>query len=368
MTVNDIKKAENILAENVLPPHTNRGADNTSESGLRACVDWVQATLKIVDVTQLITDILKLDLNDFYEAENGKFGYKNSKRFGHIAIYYNGNEDMGIHLEMSGQGCREYELLNKRSWKNLFSCMLEYEANFTRLDIAIDDFKEYFSIPQLVRKIKDRQLVSKFKNATKVENINIETGESEGNTIYYGGSASRIQIRMYEKNHERMGKGYTLEDGIKTWNRTEVQARKERAAKIAALIASEEEGNQSIGKLVSGILKYYLRFTVKGKDRNRSRWKTAPFWEKFLGDVEALRLTEIAPDRTIEKTDRWLYKQVAPSLAAMLLANDGDMDLLKDYIENGKKRLKDKDYAMIDRYKKEMEEREDIIKNAYAIH
>ncbi|MCG2963535.1 replication initiation factor domain-containing protein, partial [Escherichia coli] len=86
-------------------------------------------------------------------------------------------------------------------------------------------------------------------------------------------------------------------------------------------------------------LKYYLRFLVKGKDKNRSRWKTAPFWDKFLGGVEALRLAEVAPDRTVEKTVNWISNQVAPSLAVMFEAFDGDVDLLMRFIKEGKERL-----------------------------
>jgi len=342
--------------KNVSPPYTNRGADNTYRDGLKACVDWVQATLEIVSVEQLITDILGLDFNDFYNGQSGKYGYKNSKHLGNIGIFYDGREDMGIHLEITGQGCREYESLNIQSWKELFGRLIENEANFTRLDIAIDDFKGHFNISGLVRKIKNRELISKFKNAVRIESIDIETGESKGNTIYYGGSSSRIQIRMYEKDHERMAMGYELDGDVETWNRTEVQARNERAQKIAELVAEREEGSESIGEIVSGILRYYMRFVVKGKDTNRARWNTAPFWLKFLGDVKALRLTDIAPDRTVEKTAHWIDKQVAPSLAILFNAFDGDMDILKQFIIDGSDRLKDKDYAMIDRFKREQEE------------
>lgn len=355
------KEGENMHGENGLPPYTNRGAQNTYGNGLRACVDWVQATLKFVSVEQLISSVLSLDMLDFHESENGKYGYQNSKRFGHIAIYYNGREDMGIHLEISGQGCREYELLQKQSWQELFQKLFICEANFTRLDIAIDDFEEHFKIPGIVRRIKNRQLISKFKNAVRIENIDIETGGTQGNTVYFGASTSRIQIRMYEKNHERMARGHELMEGVESWNRTEIQARKERAQRIAKIIADGDTESDTIGQTVTGILKYYMRFLVKGTDKNRARWKTAPFWEKFLGNVEELRLTDVAPDKTIEKSELWVDKQVAPTLAKLHYAYDGDMDLIKRIITDGAKRLKEKDYAMIERFKDEHADRENIL-------
>lgn len=346
---------------NGMPPYTNREAQHTLDNDLRACVDWLQVTLHSVTVEQLITDILGLENEEFSGFRKGKYGYKGSLHFGNIGIYFNGNEDMGIHLELSGQGCREYEALELYTWKQLFQILIDHEANFTRLDVAIDDFKGYFNIKGLVRKIKNRELISKFKNAIRIENIDIETGESKGNTIYYGGASSRIQIRMYEKDHERTMKGFDLEEDLTAWNRTEIQARNERAQKIAGLIAEREDNEMEIGKVVSGILKYYMRFVVKGEDENRSRWKTAPFWLKFIGDVEALKLTEVAPDRTVEKTVNWIDKQVSPSLAILFEAFEGDMELLKHFIVDGSKRLKEQDYAMIERFKAEQLEIDNLL-------
>ncbi|MCG2968481.1 replication initiation factor domain-containing protein, partial [Escherichia coli] len=129
--------------------------------------------------------------------------------------------------------------------------------------------------------MKDRLLTSKFKKARTMETILIESGKGEGKTIYFGSSQSSIQVRMYEKNHEQAGKGNDTDNQV--WNRTEVQARDDRAQKIAEMIMLSEEDEKTVGEIVAGILKYYLRFLVKGKDKNRSRWKTAPFWDKFLG-------------------------------------------------------------------------------------
>lgn len=76
----------------VLPPYPNRGVQNTLQSGLRACVDWLQVTFKNIKNLQEIFDVLGLDSEDFIEFENGKYGYHSHVRFGHIAIYYSSNK------------------------------------------------------------------------------------------------------------------------------------------------------------------------------------------------------------------------------------------------------------------------------------
>ena len=330
------------------PPYCNTGAENTNQSGLRACVDWVQATFKNLFSYQELVDILGLKSNEFYDC-GGMYGYKSGLRFGHIAIFYDGNAEMGIHLEMSGQGCREYESYNQLSWKELFLECFRHDAHFSRLDVAVDDFRGYFTISSLKRRIKNRECISKFKNAISIEKLDLESGDSKGETIYFGSASSRLQVRMYEKNHERQGKGFELEEGLDVWNRVELQTRNERSETIATLIATDY---QELGKMVCGILKHYIRFAIPDKkDSNRSRWKTAKFWEKFLGQVEKLRLSEVAPDRTVEKTLSWVDRQVTPSLAVLYEAFDGDFELLQGLILNGADRLTDKHRDMITRFK-----------------
>lgn len=331
-------------------PYTNRGVGCTLENGLRACVDWAEATFIFVSPTQLISDILLLNPANFF-SDIGKNGYRQSLRNGSIAIYFDGREDMGVHLEMKGRGCREYEGYNKRSWKQLFEVMVSHQASFSRLDIAVDDFEGFFTIKGMVRKIKNRELVSKFKRARNVEDIEIKTGEVRGVTLYYGSNKSDIQIRMYDKLSERKDTNYMVPDDITFWNRTEIQARNKKAQSIAEILAAEEQGEITIGKTVCGILKHYLRFTVKGKDSNNRRWKTAPFWEKFLAGVDELPLTTIIEEQTIEDKEEWLSKQVASTLALVHEAYGGDMKQIDRLLKEGKQRLKPKDYNMIKQFK-----------------
>lgn len=333
-----------------VPPYRNTGAQNTWGEGLRPCVDWVQATFKNVQPDDIIADILLLKPEDFTELERGKYGYMSAKRLGHITVLYNGHPEMGVHMELSGQGCREYESYEIMDWRTLFNIILRCEAKITRLDVALDDFKGYWKIKQIIRKVKSGELVSKFKHATRVEKIKIEDGSTAGHTVYFGSNESRIKIRMYDKLLEQKAKdGADQEEieGLTVWNRTEIQSRDERAQTIAGLIANDVP----IGAIVTGILKYYLRFVVKGKDRNKSRWKTAKFWDEFLKDAEPLRLAEAKQAASLEKKIAWLDRQVAPTLAMIVQAMEGDMEKIYRLINEGAKRLKERDVALINEYR-----------------
>ena len=43
-------------------------------------------------------------------------------------------------------------------------------------------------------------------------------------------------------------------------------------------------------------------------DRKKSRWESKKWWSDFLGDCEKIKLSQVAPDPTIEKIGNWIEK------------------------------------------------------------
>lgn len=257
---------------------------------------------------------------------------------------------MGVHLSMTGEGCREYESIGKVSWKTLFQTMLSVKAQFSRIDIALDDHIGLRTIEKVVSKVKRDELVSRFRSAKRIEQIKIGDGSISGETIYFGSPTSLLIIRMYNKTLEQLNKeGINPTTIPKTWNRTEIPARKERAQTIAGLISNDIE----IGSIVKGILKYYLRFIVKQTDdTNKRRWPTVVWWERFLHNIEPLCLKQDNQmEASVEKRLSWLRKQVTPSLALVISAMDGKMSAIYSMIHDRMRRLKPRDRAIIHQFK-----------------
>lgn len=328
-----------MASNNLKPPTSNTEAERTEQTGLKARCDWLGVTFHTLHHRQVIEEVLLLDPDDFTQMDYGMYGYPLSLRLGNIAVLYGGREEMGVHLAMTGSGCREYENIGRVLWKTLFGVMLSVEAQFSRLDIALDDYSGYWSIEKVVNKVKKQELVSRFRSAKRIEKITIGGGSTTGETVYFGASTSLIIIRMYNKALEQLGReDIDLKKIPKIWNRTEIQARKGRAQTIAGLIANDIE----IGTIVKGILKYYLRFVIKqGDDTNKRRWPVSPWWERFLHDVEPLSLKQDNEmEASIEKRLSWMKKQVAPSLAVVIRAMDGEMTQIYEMIHDGMKRLK----------------------------
>lgn len=349
----DLEEASKNAVEPCTPPYSNRGAQNASESALRSLVDWVSCTFKKFESVEKLIEFLGLEKDKFRDVESGKFGYKKHVRFGHIAIYYDGNDDMGMFLDISGQGCREFEVFGTLTWSELFTKIMTQEFNFTRLDIAVDDFSGYLKMSTMKAKVKNGEVRSRFKSATDITKVQLADGSSGGETLYMGSAASRIQVRFYDKKLEQESKDRELKDGIDHWVRVEIQMRKEHANAVAFMIARQPD---SIGDCVLGILNNYITFCVKNKnDATKSRWKVAKFWEKFLQGVGKISLSMEAPDQSIAKSEQWYLKQVGPTAAMLFTAHEGDMFKFIGYILNGLSRMEDKHLEIINRYRQEQD-------------
>jgi phage replication initiation protein len=359
-------------SEKECPRTTNRGALNTevremsdlqriyitdyAEKGtLKVLIDWCQFTVPLlVDLESVFSDILGISKTEFTQLETDKkvLGYDTCYRNGHIVVLTGGTAEMGHHVQMSGQGCREYEGYCGDNWKLLFERVLKVSGGFSRLDTAIDDFKGYFMIPSLIEKIKRGELSSKFRNAQRIEDILIKDGSVQGNTIRFGRASSRIFVQMYEKNYEQELQGH-----IDVWNRTEIRMRNERADIFADKYVKD---GFELGYLIMGILRNYLTFKDPvDNDTNKARWPVSQFWLDFLNDAEKLRLTTKKPDRSVVRLENWMRHQGSKTLAILQITKPHEFN---EMVMEGMEKLTEKDEQLINDYLKECEVIENVLK------
>lgn len=347
------------------PPYSNTGGVDTIENGLIACVDWVQVTFKTFRNLQDACDILRLPISNFEIKETGFFGYRQSAKFGSILIGWDpsspSQNGLGVHIAMSGQACREYEKffdLNM-NWSEFFALAMNFPHNFTRLDIAIDDFKGYFTIKQLYRTAKAGCMTAqRVKLARYFENFNIEDGKTQGQTFYVG--KADWMFRFYDKKVERSQAGYDLEDYLNCWNRYEIQLRGELATQAAHILAFEQ---YSLGAFAKGFFSAKIDFKIKSKtDSNKSRWQSKKWWLEFLGDCEKVKLSQVAPEPTVPKIKRWIGTQVDASFATLIEAF-GDEKLVYDYFYfRGKEKMGQKHENILEEFERYPEEKKVIVK------
>lgn len=320
------------MLDKCIPPSSNTGVVNTQMVGL---IDWLAFT-----VPNLPTAIKILGINetDFIELPRGMNGYLKQKMCGHIRIMYEGSANMGCHVEFSGQACREYETRIGNTWKwwPLLSEVLECKGSFSRIDLALDDRQGLLSLDEIERKIESGEVRTKFRTSRRMKKNDNSDGKLTGQTIYFGSTKSDIQLRFYDKALEQEIEGQ--------WIRTEIQARDERATAIVVALL----GDVTIGQICAGVLLNYVVFVEKKEtDTNKARWAVCDWWNSYLGQVEAIRLSIERKPKTIQETKSWVNNQIGPTLAMLMLADQGDTSFITSVIVNSKNRLKPKHYAMI---------------------
>ena len=369
-----------MSTNSIKTPATNRGVDNTlnlnkfliyqgfeNNLGQFILFDWFQATILIeIDehmpdfrffATELFLELFDIKAVDLCFEYKGINGYNASLYYNDIYIMYNTfRPDMGIHIKMSGQGCRDFETLNL-NYIEFFKKLCKYNVNFNRVDISIDDFTgKYFTISKLNRYIKKKCVCSKFLSAINIEKTKLSDCSSLGNTLQFGSKASDFQVTFYDKLKERKSQNIIVNNNIKFWLRTELRFRHERAKEVIYKIIDDE---YNINVLVKGILREYISFKdIKSKDSNVSRREEEEWWIDFLENVDNLKLTNYLPENSITKKEQWLKENTSKSNFMVYLSklnnlklDDNTQNYMFDLFKKGFEKFDFNDLKVINQYR-----------------
>ncbi len=266
------------------PRTTNRGVTST-EGGERtseAFVDWLEWT----EHEASIDDVCARQSDEWIEGDRGAMGYRRSRLSEGTNVFYDGRAGMGVHVRMPGKACRALEAAGRvTEWEPFLGMLLERGRSITRLDVALDDRTGSLSVDRCYREMKAGHLVRNLRLASASEYVNA-LGETESRTLYFGSPKSDLRVRIYDKALEAKAPG--------PWTRVEMQARDEHAIALAELVAVAPGNERSA--VFGQLLLHYLDFKDRGRDGNRSRWVTAPWWSEFaLGCLK--RKLALAPAR-----------------------------------------------------------------------
>ena len=230
--------------------------------------DWLSFTSKIHTPQELI-DVLGLS-HVCWTQTKGARGYRDRLYYSAISIHYNGRDDMGVWVEMSGQGCRTFESLSAVGWDRLFFFIRENGLKITRLDVAYDDHTGILPMTQIVHDTQSGMFISRSEYWETVLS-------SKGSTVQIGSPQSKVLIRIYDKAAERH-----CEPGTH-WIRCEIQLRDDRAAQFTKIPLP-------IGEAFAGVLLNYLRFVEPADDANIWRWPMTDYWRELVEDAQRISI------------------------------------------------------------------------------
>lgn len=275
--------------------------------------DWLSITSKIHDPLDIM-DIIGIGPS-YWTSLKGAHGYRERFYYESISIHFSGTEEMGVWLEMSGQGCRAFETYGNGNYDQLFQ-LVNYNAGdmkITRLDVAYDDHSGVLDIGELCADTLSGKFISRFNDWQVIQG-------SKGCSVTHGSMKSDIFIRIYDKAAER-----GLTDGSH-WIRVEIQMRKERAMKFAYL-------TEPIGVRFSGVLLNYLRYVEPdGLDSNKWRWPLLSYWADLIETSYKISLFEKpGTEYNLFHLENFVVKQAGNAIDAYIQING--LDNLVDSIK-----------------------------------
>ena len=292
-------------------------------------IDWLTVTLHGYTVRE-VQDLLGLSPTEYTWTSSRVFrnGYPMQTTFNNINIrwgadraeFYTSDEkktaeekvrhNMGISLDMTGQGCRAFETYGHGDWFKFLTdlCSGDRRINFTRLDLAFDDHTGLLDMQRMRCDLEDRNYTFRGKNTGLQWSDNIEEN-IQGLTLYIGAKSSPVLIRIYDKAAER---GF---DHSMHWIRVELRLRSERALVAVAKILEHED----IGRVFCGVLHNYFAFRSPGSDTNKSRWPLTPYWAQLIGAAEKISLW-VSPgeEYNFSKTEYYMIEQYGPAILTFI--------------------------------------------------
>lgn len=309
--------------------------------------DWLTFTSHC-DSPESIMELLGLTGVSWQLMEKGRNGYRQRYFFENISILFDGQESMGVCVDMSGTGCRAFETYSTVGWTLLLRTIYDSagmnqesgDYKITRLDMAFDDHTGILDIDVLRDDTDDHHYLSRSRS------WKVEYG-SAGTTIYHGSPKSNMYIRIYDKAAEQAAKAEdprAFEDVH--WVRVELQMRDEIALGFVSGLMKTPVGDQ-----FRGVLHNYLRYVIPTKDTNMSRWDLAPYWAELLEGVGKIRCWS-APgvEYTIWNLNNYVLNQAGNALDCYLRIF-GYEDLIR---ELGKRSVKmsPKYQRLLDQYER----------------
>ena len=221
------------------------------------------------------------------------------------------------HLELKGEGCRDFEIRNpKKTWTNFLLFMVQLNARFKRIDIAIDDYSgKDVTLGWLYEKFSKRRYTSVFRSPVAPHG-SLDTGL----TLQFGSNESPIELVIYDKLAER--KKRKKECDKTYWVRYEMRFRNDLAERIAHQLIATLKGDDYATKFSTFTFEQLYRIIdIKEENnysiQNQKKAKTDPRWLAFLDNVEKGILPKV--EDGLPKTFNQYMKAAIPYVSMFLL-------------------------------------------------
>lgn len=226
-------------------------------------IDYLRVRFPTTDALEIIKNVLAMKSEYFIHEDYGMFGYEEQYIYGDISVNASKDSSMGV---------------------------------FKRIDLAVNDMGGLLDIEIL----RERYYANKVWKRSRTHEA-VDSGKLSGThgdtakTFYIGSKNSSIYFCLYEKEKEQKSKG--IKTDIK--NRFEIRLKSGKAEQTIEQLVFSRNPEQTIASLILTQIDFPVYI----------------LWDIFLDNVTTslpFIMTPVAVN--MDKTKRWLERQVMPSL------------------------------------------------------
>lgn len=273
----------------------------------RVIYDWLTFTTKIHSLPDVVALLGLTDVK--FENMRGRYCYQDRINYGGINIMFNGREDMGICVEMSGQGCRDFETYGNGEYQTIFDLITESwnadvqkrEMNITRLDVAYDDYIGLLDLNYLMSAAQKGDYTSRCSDIEVIYS-------NKGCSVCHGSRLqSAVYIRIYDKKKERN------RDDLNHWVRCELKLKDDSARGFIKL-------SDDIRKNYFDVLNNYLRYVLPSNNTtNKCLVPTSPEWLRFIESWEKVSIFDKpGVNYNISNLDGYINNQLSGAISTYI--------------------------------------------------
>lgn len=284
------------------------------------------------------------------EIDGGMQGFPGGWRVGPARVFeHPARPEMGVVVDINGTGC---EVLGGELLAEIAG---ELQLRMSRVDVAVDYCDDWFT-PESLRTAWTADAV---RTRTKVDAAAREgrqwrksswTSNARGDLFTMGSRQSSIYGRCYDERT-----WVCADTGAHTnYTRLELEIKGKLAQTIGLDLVLSVVRPDDFRTRTLGLVRRLVDFLERppAEHENRARMPLASWWAAFVDGVEKAAVTVQAKLATsVERTYRWLAKQVAPALV-IIRETLGDAGFASLFA-TGEDRLKGKHENAIEKFLKQ---------------
>lgn len=198
--------------------------------------------------------------------------------------------------------------------------VINRKGQFSRVDIALDDYDGNLSPASVWRKMRAREVSTRWRAFSRIQSLNYTT-DVEGYTVYLGSRDTETFARIYDKAAQTETPYH--------WVRFELEYKKNRAHELAGRIA-----RQTIS--IRGLILNQIRFQDPA-EALRKNWPTSQWWTDFLQTSDRDRLYMPQYEIGLEDVRNWLHNQTSGAL--VLMAKTYGAEGVQEILEAGEEKF-----------------------------